>query len=227
MASPTPPNPPGPTRPPATESVDTRATNRVTKTVAWIAVAGVLLGGLVAAASSYMTARIQVSSQSEQATNEFRRTQSRDAYVKILSDLTAVESVEEGVNKPNQNVVYYYDGTAFPPEFVDKLAAALDQLDRSIAESRIVSTEEVYDAALAIRLLHEPVYQKIRDYNYQFSIPGTARPSAQDALSDLSALIRVGPLDDTDKFTNRELANKIRAAKEDFISKAKADIDLN
>src|SRR6476661_10133168 len=73
---------PGQPRPvPAVES-----TQRHTWSIAILSTGAVILAGLIAAGSSYLTARVQASSQAQQARDDFLRSQRQTVYSKFLSD---------------------------------------------------------------------------------------------------------------------------------------------
>ncbi len=65
---------------------DRRLTWRVALAGAAIGLVGIVLGGIIAAASSYYTTRVQVSSQAMQARAEFLRTQEQAAYSRFAGD---------------------------------------------------------------------------------------------------------------------------------------------
>jgi hypothetical protein len=62
------------------------STQRHTWSIAILSTGAVILAGLIAAGSSYLTARVQASSQAQQARDDFLRSQRQTVYSKFLSD---------------------------------------------------------------------------------------------------------------------------------------------
>lgn len=75
-----------PVNAPSEPEKDRRLTWRVALAGATIGLVGIVLGGIIAAASSYYTTRVQVRSQALQSRAEFLRTQEQMAYSRFAGD---------------------------------------------------------------------------------------------------------------------------------------------
>lgn len=235
------PPPAPPAAPPAPEPSEGRADRRSNRQIAWIAVAGVVIGGIIASASSYFTASYQVKSQAQQAVEDYRRNQRKDIYVQILSDITALEKVEEDLNIP----LFENLPRGNPAANVDlgPWEDAFDAFDGSVAEATIVSSADVIEASLEIRRVHRSVYNRLREasvgtkseqaasdqtqaeeYNLDPSDP--SNQAARAAMSRIKEALD-GLLGETGTAESLSIYERVQTSRNQFIAAAKEDLDLN
>jgi hypothetical protein len=110
-----------------------------------LASGAVVLGGLIAAGSSYFTARVQVHSQAQQARQEFLRSQREAFYAKIASDHTAfIKKIAECDPPPAPS-------GKVSAQYVQTQISSLDELINAINADAgnvvIVGSRQVIDSA--------------------------------------------------------------------------------
>ena len=74
------------------------ADRRTPLITALIALVGVLLGGSVAAASSYWTAKMTITAQQQQTIDQYRRDKRKDIYANLLTQLAGVERTYQQIS---------------------------------------------------------------------------------------------------------------------------------
>jgi hypothetical protein len=161
-----PQQPAGPFPPPPETGDDVSSTNRrIEITVAVIAVVGVLLGGGVAALSSYWTAHMTIQSQQQQSLEQYRRDKRHEIYVNLLTQLTSLETTLRQIQIDHLKQALSLAGTQPAPpsdqpqplpedltkQNDDKWQAAYDKFSAAISTAQLVSSRRIIELSKALR----------------------------------------------------------------------------
>ncbi|MCW2652019.1 MAG: hypothetical protein JWR32_2995 [Mycobacterium sp.] len=147
---------------------------RANQTIALIALSGVVIGAIIAGASSYLITRLTVAAQRQEQIDQYRRDQRRDVYVNTLNQLAALESAER-----DEEIAFIFadrqlirsGGAADPTaleEYVKAIRPAADSfnkaysaLDAAVSGAELLSSRRVVGVSNALRDKHSQMFIQI------------------------------------------------------------------
>lgn len=156
MTSDVPENEPLPATPP-----EPKASSRAALREALLPLAGVLLGGLLAAGASLFTAGLEAKSQERQAIAQYRRDNREKIYADMLAQVSVMQNVmtqvevqaamasdRKALNAPEANPA---DDPQIYSRLNEQFQPAYDRLSTSIADAELVGSHQVIALSKALQ----------------------------------------------------------------------------